>query len=267
MIGLSLKQMTKPKEADLAKAKVELRRLREIDAAAAMAEYHAAKAVDLQNMAQLKALRLAKEAADRDAASETRAWQASGRLLSSIRLTPEIPEAVGCQLGIAHRVLDILMTEIGLQGARVVPRIGQRIAATVSQHVRMDRKWHLGTGANAAEQGMECLGRRGFCFFRRRGALDIRRDCEPGKGSVFTVRLPASSDRNDGLRKPERKNSHLAARSDNLLDSYGDDLRQSATASQRTSSKQLDQNESRQHRGYHVARRPVHSRAVSVLRS
>ena len=155
------------------------------------------------------------------------------------------------------------MTEIGLQGARVVPRIGQRIAATVSQHVRMDRKWHLGTGANAAEQGMECLGRRGFCFFRRRGALDIRRDCEPGKGSVFTVRLPASSDRNDGLRKPERKNSHLAARSDNLLDSYGDDLRQSATASQRTSSKQLDQNESRQHRGYHVARRPVHSRAVS----
>jgi hypothetical protein len=71
--------MTKPKEADLAKAKVELRRLREIDAAAAMAEYHAAKAVDLQNMAQLKALRLAKEAADRDAASKRgRAKQAAG---------------------------------------------------------------------------------------------------------------------------------------------------------------------------------------------
>ena len=60
--------MTK-KKTDPAKAKIELRRLREIDAAAAMAEYHAAKAVDLQNMAQLKALRLAKEAADRDAAS------------------------------------------------------------------------------------------------------------------------------------------------------------------------------------------------------
>ena len=42
--------MTKPKKADLAKAKakVELRRLREIDAAAAMAEYHAANAADLQ---------------------------------------------------------------------------------------------------------------------------------------------------------------------------------------------------------------------------
>jgi hypothetical protein len=32
-----------------------------------MAEYHAAKAADLENMAQLRALRLAKEAADRKA--------------------------------------------------------------------------------------------------------------------------------------------------------------------------------------------------------
>ena len=72
--------MTKPKKADLAKAKVELRRLREIDAAAAMAEYHAAKAVDLQNMAQLKALRLAKEVADRDAASNEGAPASGGFL-------------------------------------------------------------------------------------------------------------------------------------------------------------------------------------------
>ena len=32
-----------------------------------MAEYHAAKAADLENMAQLRALRLAKEAANRKA--------------------------------------------------------------------------------------------------------------------------------------------------------------------------------------------------------
>jgi hypothetical protein len=48
-------------------AKIELQRLRQIDAAAAMAEYHAAKAADLENMAQLRALRLAKEAANRKA--------------------------------------------------------------------------------------------------------------------------------------------------------------------------------------------------------
>jgi hypothetical protein len=57
--------MSEPKKTD--PAKIELRRLREIDAAAATAEYNAAKAADLENMAQLKALRLAKEAADRDA--------------------------------------------------------------------------------------------------------------------------------------------------------------------------------------------------------
>ena len=55
--------MTK-KKTDPAKAaaKAKLQRLREIEAAAATAEYHAGMAADLQNMAQLKALRLAKEA-------------------------------------------------------------------------------------------------------------------------------------------------------------------------------------------------------------
>ena len=53
--------MTK-KKTDPAKAaaKAKLQRLREIEAAAATAEYHAGMAADLQNMAQLKALRLAK---------------------------------------------------------------------------------------------------------------------------------------------------------------------------------------------------------------
>jgi len=46
-------------------AKVEAQRLRQMDAAAATAEYHAAKAADLANMAQLRASRLAKEAAER----------------------------------------------------------------------------------------------------------------------------------------------------------------------------------------------------------
>lgn len=56
--------MSGPKKTD--SDKVALQRQREIDAATAMAEYHAAKAADLENMAQLRALRLAKEAADRD---------------------------------------------------------------------------------------------------------------------------------------------------------------------------------------------------------
>ena len=70
-MGYGAIHMTEPKKTDPA----ELRRLREIDAAAAMAEYHTVKAAGLEKMAQLRALRLAKEAADRDAkpaASKTR---------------------------------------------------------------------------------------------------------------------------------------------------------------------------------------------------
>jgi hypothetical protein len=50
-------------------SKVALRRQREIDAAAAMAEYHAAKAADVEKTARLRALRLAREAAESDAKS------------------------------------------------------------------------------------------------------------------------------------------------------------------------------------------------------
>ena len=54
-------------------AKNALRRQREVDAATAMAEYHAAKAAELEKTARLKALRLAKakEAADRKAEPAT----------------------------------------------------------------------------------------------------------------------------------------------------------------------------------------------------
>jgi hypothetical protein len=49
-------------------------------------------------------------------------------------------------------VLDILVPEPCLQRPGVV-------AATVAQHVRVDRERHLGPNANAAEQGMEAFGR------------------------------------------------------------------------------------------------------------
>jgi hypothetical protein len=68
-----------------------------------------------------------------------------GPLVASVCVPPppEVFEAGGGELRIANRVLKVLVAEIGLQGARVVPRIGQRIAAGVAQHVRM----HLPTMA------------------------------------------------------------------------------------------------------------------------
>src|SRR5262245_6779747 len=51
---------------------------------------------------------------------------------------PKFLEPVRRQFGVAHRVLDIPMSEICLQGARIVPRVCQGEAAGVPQHVRMD---------------------------------------------------------------------------------------------------------------------------------
>jgi hypothetical protein len=49
-------------------------------------------------------------------------------------------------------VLDVFVTEPSLQRPRVVAGIGKRIAAAMPQHVRVDRKRHLGPSTNPAEQ-------------------------------------------------------------------------------------------------------------------
>lgn len=66
------------------------------------------------------------------------AWQAS-KLLS-----PKFSEPARRQLSIADGVLDVLMSQVRLQRACVVTLIGERIAAGVSEHVRMDLESQLG---------------------------------------------------------------------------------------------------------------------------
>jgi len=45
--------------------------------------------------------------------------------------SPEILEAIDCQLGVADGVLDILVTQVVLQRSRVVAIVGQPVAAGV----------------------------------------------------------------------------------------------------------------------------------------
>src|SRR5262249_22245002 len=59
-------------------------------------------------------------------------------------ILPEVPEAGGRKLGVAHRVLDILVPEVVLQCPRVVAVIGKFEPAGVAKHVRMHAEWHLG---------------------------------------------------------------------------------------------------------------------------
>jgi hypothetical protein len=61
-----------------------------------------------------------------------------------LRSPPEVSEPIGRHLGVANRVLDILVSEVVLQSARVVAIVGELEATRMSKHVWMDGKRHLG---------------------------------------------------------------------------------------------------------------------------
>ena len=71
----------------------------------------------------------------------------------------------GSQLGVADRMLDILVTNKMLNGSRVLPIVGQLKAGRVTQHVRMDREGNScllsGPGYNPADSRMS---QRTFSF-------------------------------------------------------------------------------------------------------
>jgi hypothetical protein len=62
-------------------------------------------------------------------------------------IAPEILETSRRQLGVAHRVLDVLVSQIGLKRARIDAVIGELEAAGVPQHVRVH--WETESGCNA----------------------------------------------------------------------------------------------------------------------
>src|SRR5262249_47367466 len=74
------------------------------------------------------------------------------------RSTPKVPEAIGRHFGVAHRVLDVLVPEIVLQGARVVAIVGELEPTGVAKHVWMHWEWHLGGLADALDEAVEAGG-------------------------------------------------------------------------------------------------------------
>ena len=73
----------------------------------------------------------------------------------SVFLLPEVSEPVGGELGVAGGVLDVAVPEPLLDGTRVVSAVGEREAAGVAQHVRVDREGELGRRADHREQFSE----------------------------------------------------------------------------------------------------------------
>src|SRR5262249_21370819 len=71
---------------------------------------------------------------------------------------PKILESVGRHVGVSNGVLDVLVPEVVLQGARVVTIVGQLEPAGMAQHVGADREWHLGDLAEALNEPVETDG-------------------------------------------------------------------------------------------------------------
>ena len=59
-------------------------------------------------------------------------------------ISPKVFKTRWRQLGISHRVLDILVPEVGLQGAGIVPPVRQCVPTGVAQHVWMHTELKLG---------------------------------------------------------------------------------------------------------------------------
>jgi hypothetical protein len=72
-----------------------------------------------------------------------------GRPNSALISAPEILEPCRRQLGVAHSVLNVAMSEVRLQRPSVVPLIGQCVAASVPEHVRMRLEIQLGLDPGA----------------------------------------------------------------------------------------------------------------------
>ena len=71
---------------------------------------------------------------------------------------PKVLEPVGRHFGVPDRMLNVLVPEVVLQGARVVTIVGQLEPAGVAKHVRVDREWHLGDLAEALNEPVETDG-------------------------------------------------------------------------------------------------------------
>ena len=96
--------------------------------------------------------------------------------LSSERsVAPEIFEPVRRQLGVAHRVLDVLVAEVGLHRPRVCALVGELVAAGMAQHVRV----HPMTSARRPWRRAAACGRSP----RSRTARPLRRKTNGDGGS------------------------------------------------------------------------------------
>ena len=99
-------------------------------------------------------------------------------------ISPEILKPRWRQRGVPHRVLDVAVSQIGLERPGVVALVGQRVGAGVSQHVR---------------GRIECKPRVGACPLHQsgkpssgKGRSSLRREDEWRLGLLLALQPPQS---------------------------------------------------------------------------
>src|SRR5262245_37543445 len=91
----------------------------------------------------------------RGSASRGSARRGRRSLACRRQLAPKILEPVGRHFGVAHRVLDVLVPDVMLQGPRVMAIVSELEPTGMAKHVWMDREWHLGSLAHALDEAVE----------------------------------------------------------------------------------------------------------------
>jgi hypothetical protein len=99
--------------------------------------------------------------------------------------SPEIPKPRRRQFRVAHRVLDIAVPEISLQGSGVVPLIGKCVTAGVPQHVRMSLEAQTRLNASTLNHAREAS--------RAKGCPTLRREHEGRLGFLLALQAPEGS--------------------------------------------------------------------------
>src|SRR3712207_4029765 len=74
---------------------------------------------------------------------------------SSVLLPPKVSEALGGELGVPGRVLDVAVPEPLLDRAGVVAVVGELEAAAVPEHVRVDGEGEAGPLADTTHELLE----------------------------------------------------------------------------------------------------------------
>jgi len=97
-------------------------------------------------------------------------------------LAPEVLEPRRRQFRVTHRVLDVAVPKVGLQGACVVAFVGQGKSAGVPEHVRVRLEPELGLSPGSLDHASEA-GRRERCPL-------LRGEHEGGGGLLLALEPP-----------------------------------------------------------------------------